>query len=90
MKRKEREELGTQLYNLQYELTRQTDYLEKQEHELDEMTEKRLAVEVAAEELRKINLQLQEEVKAEIDEGLGWVYNFVFLIPRSLLNIYFF
>ena len=61
--------MGTQLYNLQYELSRQTEYLEKQEKELEVMTEKRLSVEKAAEEMRAVHSKLQSEIKVEIDEG---------------------
>jgi hypothetical protein len=69
MRKKEREDLGTQLYNLQYELSRQTECLEKQENELEELGARRAEVEKGADEMQRVHDKLQQEIKSEIEEG---------------------
>ncbi|CAG7691722.1 unnamed protein product, partial [Allacma fusca] len=67
MKKKEREDLGNQLYNLQYELQRQTDLLEKYDKDLEGLKEKRSEVErdteVVVQDCELAKKKLDEEVE---------------------------
>ncbi|CAG7836266.1 unnamed protein product [Allacma fusca] len=69
MKKKEREDLGNQLYNLQYELQRQTDLLEKYDKDLEGLKERRSEVErdteVVVQDCELAKKKLDEEVENE-------------------------
>jgi len=68
-KRREREEVGEQLYNLQYELTRQSELMEKQEEELQELTHKRTEVDAQTAEVVLLRQQAQTALEKEMVEG---------------------
>ena len=69
MRKKEREDLGNQLYNLQYELQRQTDMLDKCDKELENLIEKRATTEELTEAVHQEFLVAKKNLDDEIESG---------------------
>lgn len=57
------------MYNLEYELSRQSELIERQEQELHELMEKRAAVDAATEEASELRDRAEAELRKEMQEG---------------------
>lgn len=67
--RKERVELGTSLYNLNHEMLRQSDAVEKYEKEMHKMREKREKIEEKTKELREFLQEIRDKCQKEEERG---------------------
>lgn len=76
--RKERTELGASLYNLQHEILRQAEAMEKYEKDHGKMGEKRIRTEERAKELRCLLAEMKAELRKEEDKGEFFVRTHIY------------